>query len=62
MPRPTRFLLAVAPFGGCKVDKFVGTLFPLIIAATFTQQLLGFPVYESGDRVIGSSGDRVSFA
>jgi hypothetical protein len=30
MPRPTRLRLAVAPFGGLNVDKFVGTLsFPL---------------------------------
>src|SRR5689334_24067173 len=25
MPRPTRFLFDVAPLGGLKVDKFVGT-------------------------------------
>ena len=25
MPRPTRFLLDVAPLGGRKFDKFVGT-------------------------------------
>jgi len=30
MPRPTRFLFEVAPLGGRKFDKFVGTLISLL--------------------------------
>src|SRR6476646_10753179 len=48
MPRPTRFLLAVAPLGGRKFDKFVGTCISLFLCAIaalhFWRRLLGCPV------------------
>jgi hypothetical protein len=54
MPRPTRFLLDVAPLGGRNVDKFVGTVLFLL-----TQPTSGYSVALFKNLVIGRSGDLV---
>src|SRR5215475_12636069 len=44
MPRPTRLRLAVAPLGGRKVERFVGTVFSFFATSVLCfPQLLGFP-------------------